>query len=51
MMNMYRDFAADLTQLLHGHSAVRITVDGYLPLSVEEIGMDGEGNRLVSLCH
>ena len=50
-MNMYRDFAADLTQLLHGHSAVRITVDGYMPLSIEEIGMDGEGHRLVSLCH
>ena len=50
-MNIYRDFAADLNQLLHGHIAVRITVDGYMPLSVEEIGMDGEGHRLVSLCH
>lgn len=50
-MNMYRDFAADLNQLLHGHIAVRITVDGYMPLSVEEIGIDGEGHRLVSLCH
>lgn len=50
-MNMYRDFAADLNQLLGGHIAVRITVNGYMPLSVEEIGMDGEGHRLVSLCH
>lgn len=50
-MNIYRDFAADLNQLLHGHSAVRITVNGYMPLSVEEIGIDGEGHRLVSLCH
>lgn len=50
-MNLYRDFAADLNQLLHGHTAVRITVDGYMPLSVEEIGIDGEGHRLVSLCH
>ncbi|HBR51140.1 MAG TPA: hypothetical protein DEA71_13760 [Nitrospira sp.] len=50
-MNLYRDFAADLNQLLGGHSAVRITVSGYMPLSVEEIGIDGEGNRIVSLCH
>lgn len=50
-MNLYRDFAADLNQLLGGHIAVRITLDGYMPLSVEEIGIDGEGHRLVSLCH
>lgn len=50
-MNIYRDFATNLNQLLHGHSAVRITVDGYMPLSIEEIGTDGEGHRLVSLCH
>ena len=49
-MNIYRGFAADLNQLLHGHIAVRITVDGYMPLSVEEIGIEGEGHRLVSLC-
>jgi len=30
---------------------VRITVPGYLPLSVEEIGFSGDGYRLVSLCH
>lgn len=50
-MNIYRNFAADVNQLLDGHSAVRITVSGYMPLSVEEIGFDGEGHRLVSLCH
>ncbi len=50
-MNIYRDFATHLDQLLDGHSAVRITVSGYMPLSVEEIGIDGEGHRLVSLCH
>lgn len=50
-MNLYREFAANLTPLIHGHNAVRITVDGYMPLSVEEIGIDGEGYRLVSLCH
>ena len=26
-MNLYRDFAADVNQLLGGHIAVRITVD------------------------
>ena len=51
MMNIYRDFATHLHQLLGGHSAVRITVPGFMPLSVEEIGIDGEGHRLVSLCH
>lgn len=49
-MDMYREFAADLNQLLGSHIAVRITVDGYMPLSVEEIGI-GEGHWLVSLCH
>jgi len=32
-------------------SAIRITVPGYLPLSVEEIGFSEDGHRLVSLCH
>ena len=50
-MKNYQEFAKQLDQLLGGHSAVRITVDGYMPLSVEEIGIDGEGHRLVSLCH
>lgn len=50
-MNIYRDFATNLHQLLSGTTAVRITVPGYMPLSVEEIGIDGEGHRLVSLCH
>ncbi len=50
-MNIYQKFAKDLTQLLDGVSAVRITVPGYMPLSVEEIGSSGDGYRLVSLCH
>ena len=50
-MNMYQAFATDLNQLLNGARAVRITVPGYMPLSVEEIGSSGEGYRLVSLCH
>ena len=50
-MKIYQEFAKSLDQLLDGHSAVRITVSSFMPLSVEEIGIDGEGHRLVSLCH
>lgn len=50
-MNIYQAFATDLNQLLNGARAVRITVSGYMPLSVEEIGSSGDGHRLVSLCH
>ncbi|MFO0702240.1 MAG: hypothetical protein U0236_23795 [Nitrospira sp.] len=51
MMKLYQAFATDLNHLLNGARAVRITVSGYLPLSVEEIGSSGDGYRLVSLCH
>jgi hypothetical protein len=50
-MNIYQEFAKNLTQLLGGVSAIRITVPGYMPLSVEEIGSSEDGHRLVSLCH
>lgn len=50
-MKMYEEFAKYLTQLLGGATVVRITVSGYLSLSVEEIGMSENGTRLVSLCH
>ena len=51
MMKLYQVFATDLNQLLNRARAVRITVPGYMPLSVEEIGSSGDGYRLVSLCH
>jgi len=51
MMKLYQAFAADLNHLLSSARAVRITVSGYMPLSVEEIGSSGDGHRLVSLCH
>jgi hypothetical protein len=50
-MKLYQAFATDLNQLLSHARAVRITVPGYMPLSVEEIGSSGDGHRLVSLCH
>ncbi len=49
-MNSYQEFAKYLDQLLGGVHAVRIAVFGYMPLSVEEIGFSGDGDRLVSLC-
>ncbi|MFO0776513.1 MAG: hypothetical protein U0223_02775, partial [Nitrospira sp.] len=50
-MKLYQAFATDLNHLLAGARAVRITVRGYMPLSIEEIGSSGDGHRLVSLCH
>ncbi len=50
-MKLYQAFATDLNHLLNGARVVRITVPGYMPLSVEEIGSSGDGYRLVSLCH
>lgn len=50
-MKLYQSFATDLNQFLNSARAVRITVPGYMPLSVEEIGSSGDGYRLVSLCH
>lgn len=51
MMKLYQAFATDLHRLLNGARAVRITVRGYMPLSVEEIGDSQDAHRLVSLCH
>jgi len=51
MMKRYLEFATHLDQLLGGVQAVRITVPGFMPLSVEKIGFSEDGSRLVSLCH
>ena len=50
-MKTYQHFASVLTQLLANDTAIRLTVEGYMPLSVEDIGQSAEGNRLVSICH
>ncbi len=50
MIKLYQAFATDLNHLLNGARAVRITVSGYMPLSVEEIGVSQDGHQLVSLC-
>ena len=50
-MNIYQHFATVLAHLLGNETAVRLTVNGYMPLSVEHIGQSADGNRLISLCH
>lgn len=50
-MKTYQHFASVLTQLLGNETAVRLTVTGYMPLSVEHIGQSCEGNRLIGICH
>ena len=50
-MKIYQHFATVLAQLLGSDTAVRLTANGYMPLSVEHIGQSAEGNRLISLCH
>ncbi len=50
-MKTYQHFATVLTGLLGADTAVRLTVSGFMPLSVEDIGQSGDGNRLISICH
>jgi hypothetical protein len=50
-MQTYQSFAKALTTLLGADMAVRIRVDGYMPLSIEAIGASANGNRLISICH
>jgi len=50
-MNTYQHFATVLSQLLGNDTAVRLTVKGYMPLSVEHIGQSAEGNRLIAISH
>ena len=50
-MKTYQSFAKALLTLLGADMAVRIRVDGYMPLSIEAIGTSADGNRLISICH
>ena len=50
-MKIYQHFASVLTQLLGNETAVRLTVNGYMPLSVEDIGRSADGHRLIAICH
>lgn len=50
-MNNYQHIAQKLLQLLGPNMAIRITVAGYMPLSIEDIGHSPDGFRQISLCH
>jgi hypothetical protein len=50
-MKTYQSFAKALLTLLGPDTAVRLRVDGYMPLSIEAIGTSADGNRLISICH
>ncbi len=50
-MNTYQSFAKSILTLLGTDTAVRIRVEGYMPLSIEAIGTSTDGNRLISICH
>ena len=48
-MKTFQSFAKALLALLGTDTAVRLTVNGYMPLSIESIGTSADGNRLISL--
>ena len=50
-MKTYQSFATALTTLLASDRAVRIIVEGYMPLSIERIGLDAEGRRQIAMAH
>lgn len=50
-MKTYQSFAKALLTLLGSDTAVRIRVEGYMPLSIEAIGTSAEGNRLIAISH
>ena len=46
-MNTYQYFAKVLASLLGSETAVCLTVNGYMPLSVEDIGQSTDGHSLM----
>jgi len=50
-MKIYQSFASTITKLLAGGQAVRITVSGYMPLSIETISPPGDGQHLIAIMH
>ena len=50
-MKTYQHFATVLTQHLVTDTAIRLTVGGYMPLSVEHIGQSADGNCMISIFH
>lgn len=50
-MNNYKYIAQKLLQLLGPNMAIRVTSEGYMPLSIEDIGHSPDGLRQIALCH
>ena len=50
-MKTYQYFAKVLASLLGNETAVCLTVNGYMPLSVEDIGQSTDGHRLIAISH
>ncbi|MGE0269588.1 MAG: hypothetical protein AB7S78_14150 [Candidatus Omnitrophota bacterium] len=50
-MKTYQRFAKTLLQLLGPDMAVRIISDGFMPLSVEDIGHTPDGLRQIAISH
>lgn len=50
-MKIYRSFAKNLLDLLGEAQALRINSDGFMPLSIEDIGLSADGQRLIALSH
>lgn len=50
-MKTYRSFAKHLLELLGEAQALRINSDGFMPLSIEDIGLSANGQRLIAISH
>ncbi|MBC7837748.1 MAG: hypothetical protein H7Y39_03780 [Nitrospiraceae bacterium] len=50
-MKTYQYFAKVLASLLGNETAVCLTVNGSMPLSVEDIGQSIDGHRLIAISH
>ena len=50
-MKTYRLFAKNLLELLGEAQALRIISDGFMPLSIEDIGLSADGQRLIAISH
>ena len=50
-MKTYQSFAKSIAVLLGEGKAVWLPVEGFMSLSIEEIGLDAGGHRLIAMSH
>ena len=50
-MKTYTSFATSLLTLLGEDQAVKLTSEGFMPLSIEDIGPTTDGHRQIALSH